>query len=189
MPLIAPFPYFGGKRRAAPDVWAAFGDPDVYVEPFAGSLAVLLHRDDPVSHEIVTDTNGHIVNFWRALRTDPEQVAYWADYPTYHHDLTARHRWLVATQGERAELLRSDPDYCDVKAAGWWVWTGKLHMTNSQTSRTDLAAVRFKRNGRTSRQTAGRSCSRKTQVLVSRHSARMFLTADLAFTPTTLVPG
>jgi hypothetical protein len=25
--LKAPFPWFGGKRRVAPVVWAAFGDP------------------------------------------------------------------------------------------------------------------------------------------------------------------
>ena len=42
--LRAPFPYFGGKRRAAPIIWAALGDPGGYVEPFAGSAAVLLAR-------------------------------------------------------------------------------------------------------------------------------------------------
>jgi hypothetical protein len=25
--LAAPFPYFGGKRRAAPRIWQALGDP------------------------------------------------------------------------------------------------------------------------------------------------------------------
>lgn len=39
--LAAPFPYFGGKRRAASLVWNALGDPSGYVEPFAGSAAVL----------------------------------------------------------------------------------------------------------------------------------------------------
>ena len=43
MSLQAPFPYFGGKRRAASQVWQALGDPG-YVEPFAGSAAVLLGR-------------------------------------------------------------------------------------------------------------------------------------------------
>lgn len=42
--LAAPFPYFGGKRRAAPIIWGALGDPSGYVEPFAGSAAVLLAR-------------------------------------------------------------------------------------------------------------------------------------------------
>ena len=30
--LTAPFPYFGGKRRAAPMIWDV-GDPGGYVEP------------------------------------------------------------------------------------------------------------------------------------------------------------
>lgn len=42
--LKAPFPWFGGKRRIAPDIWAALGDTSGYVEPFAGSAAVLLAR-------------------------------------------------------------------------------------------------------------------------------------------------
>ena len=41
MTLAAPFPYFGGKRRAAPIVWRALGDPSGYVEPFAGSGATV----------------------------------------------------------------------------------------------------------------------------------------------------
>lgn len=35
--LVAPFPYFGGKRRAAPIIWRELGDPAGYVEPFAGA--------------------------------------------------------------------------------------------------------------------------------------------------------
>ena len=120
----APFPYHGGKHRQAPDVWRAFGSPDVYAEPFAGSLAVLLARPAPApgKREVVCDTDGHIVNFWRALRDAPDEVAYWADYPTFHDDLTARHRWLVETQAERGPRLREDPNWYDAKAAGWWVW-------------------------------------------------------------------
>lgn len=45
MSVTAPFPWFGGKRRVAAEVWAAFGaDVPNYIEPFAGSLAVLLAR-------------------------------------------------------------------------------------------------------------------------------------------------
>ncbi len=37
--LKAPFPWFGGKSRVAPDVWARFGDVANYVEPFFGGGA------------------------------------------------------------------------------------------------------------------------------------------------------
>jgi site-specific DNA-adenine methylase len=42
--MKAPFPWFGGKSRAAHLVWERFGNVPNYVEPFAGSLAVLLSR-------------------------------------------------------------------------------------------------------------------------------------------------
>lgn len=50
--LRAPFPWFGGKSRAAPLVWSALGDVANYVEPFAGSLAVLLARPHALREEL-----------------------------------------------------------------------------------------------------------------------------------------
>ena len=44
MTLKAPFPWFGGKSRAAHLVWERFGNVRAYVEPFFGSGAVLLRR-------------------------------------------------------------------------------------------------------------------------------------------------
>ena len=93
--LAAPFPYSGGKRRWADTIWQHLGNPVVYAEPFAGSLAVLLQRQGGAGpREIVCDLDGGICNFWRAIQYAPEEVAYWADYPTIHQDLTARHAWL-----------------------------------------------------------------------------------------------
>lgn len=120
--LTAPFPYHGGKRRWADEIWARFGEVDIYSEPFAGTLAVLLGNPHPANREIVADTNGHICNFWRAIRNDPEGAAYWADYPTTHHDLTARHKWLIEWGATASDNLLNDAEWYDVKAAGWWVW-------------------------------------------------------------------
>ena len=82
--MKAPFPWFGGKRKIAPEVWAALGDVDNYVEPFAGSLAVLLER--PAWHngvtETVNDADQYLANFWRALAHDPDAVARYADWPS-----------------------------------------------------------------------------------------------------------
>ena len=121
MKMHPPFPYYGGKRLLASSIWDRLGDVAVYAEPFAGSLAVLL-ASEPHELEIVCDTNGHIANFWRALRADPDELAYWADYPTIHQDLLARHKCLVKWQEENCERLCEDPDWYDTKCAGWWVW-------------------------------------------------------------------
>lgn len=127
MSLRAPFPYFGGKRRAAPLVWAALGDVPSYVEPFCGSCAVLLARPD--SHrggvETVNDANRFIANFWRSVQAAPDEVAHWADWPVNEADLHARHHWLVYAAPDAAEWrarMHRDPDFYDAKRAGWWVW-------------------------------------------------------------------
>lgn len=117
----APFPWFGGKSRAAPLVWQALGDVKNYVEPFAGSLAVLLGRPHAPHVETVNDLDCYLANFWRAVQADPEAVAKWADAPVNEADLSARHQWLVDQAGFR-ESMKTDPDFFDVKVAGWWVW-------------------------------------------------------------------
>ena len=124
--LKAPFVWFGGKRKVAPQVWSALGDVDNYVEPFAGSLAVLLGRPASARDkltETVNDADGFVANFWRALSMDPEAVAHFADYPVNEVDLFARHLWLVNT-GRSILLnnLEADPEFYDAKIAGWWVW-------------------------------------------------------------------
>lgn len=120
--LKAPFPWFGGKSKVADIVWKHFGDVDNYVEPFAGSLAVLLGRPYPPKVETVNDYDSYLINFWRAVKYAPEEVAEYANWPVNEVDLTARHIWLVNTGKERLERLFGDPDYYDSKVAGWWVW-------------------------------------------------------------------
>jgi DNA adenine methylase len=121
--LKAPFPWFGGKSRVADDVWARFGDTPNFVEPFAGSLAVLLGR--PMKHaakvETVNDLDGFISNFWRAVQFDPEATADWADWPVNESDLTARHSWLVGQRESLVRRLEGDPLFFDAQIAGWWV--------------------------------------------------------------------
>lgn len=121
-PLRAPFPWFGGKRRVASLVWPRLGEVPNYIEPFAGSLAMLLARPGgPGKIETVNDIDRYVANFWRAIKADPWAVAEWCDDPVNEADLHARHKWLV-NQTEFREAMHTDPEYFDVKVAGWWVW-------------------------------------------------------------------
>lgn len=126
--LKAPFPWFGGKSRAADLIWSRFGDVKNYVEPFAGSLAVLLARphwpfeeEGGVRVETVNDLDAYVCNAWRAISADPEAVAAYADNPVNECDLHARHAWLHR-QAEHVERLKCDPDHYDARIAGYWVW-------------------------------------------------------------------
>lgn len=128
-PLKAPFPYAGGKSRVADIVWSRFGNVDNFIEPFMGSLAVLLRR--PADHfrngyrvETCNDANHYVTNFWRAVKHAPDAVAEWADWPVSEADLHARHKWLVRSPYAAAwrAKMADDPDHFDPKIAGWWAW-------------------------------------------------------------------
>jgi DNA adenine methylase len=120
--LAAPFPYFGGKSLACETVWSALGDPENYVEPFAGSAAMLLGRPNVGKVETINDADGFVANFWRAVSLDAAEVARHVDWPTNEADLIARHSWLVRNAPGLLQRLEADPDYYDAKVAGWWCW-------------------------------------------------------------------
>ena len=124
-PLKSAYPWFGGKSKVAPIVRLEFGEVKNYVEPFFGSGAVLLSRQDfdPDKNQIETinDADGYVANFWRATQADPDAVAFWADSPTNEIDLHARHGWLI-NRRERLLWSLEDPDFYDAKIAGWWAW-------------------------------------------------------------------
>lgn len=65
-----PFAYFGGKTSIADQIAALLPVHTHYVEPFAGSLAVLLAKA-PSRMETANDLDGHLMAFWRVLRDRP----------------------------------------------------------------------------------------------------------------------
>lgn len=123
--LVAPFPYFGGKRRAAGIVWDALGDVGGYVEPFAGSAAVLLGRPDHGGRRVETlnDADGWLVNVWRAIQLAPDQVVAHAGGPVTEIDYHARLAWLQERRTDGlVSWLEGGPEVFDAKAAGWWLY-------------------------------------------------------------------
>jgi len=123
----APFPWFGGKSQAAPAVWQALGDVEHYVEPFAGSLAVLIGRPHLANRtyhsETVNDKDGLLVNAWRSIQLHPDATAEAASNPVAEADLHARHLALVRwRETHELEHLMGDPAWCDPVMAGWWLW-------------------------------------------------------------------
>lgn len=118
----APFPWYGGKRREADRVWALLGNVTRYIEPFAGSLGVLLGRAEPWSGlEVVNDLDGYVVNAWRSIKQSPEETAEHATGLISELDCTARHIWLVNEGRRELNRLAADPEWHDPKIAGWWL--------------------------------------------------------------------
>jgi len=64
-----PFVYLGGKSGIADKISHLLPPHEHYVQPFAGSLAVLLAKN-PSPLETVNDLADDLMNFWRMLRDE-----------------------------------------------------------------------------------------------------------------------
>lgn len=71
--MKSPVPYFGSKQRIAPWIASLLPAHAHYVEPYAGSLSVLLAKT-PSRMETVNDLDGDLMTFWRVLRDQPEDL-------------------------------------------------------------------------------------------------------------------
>jgi len=116
-----PFAYFGGKTRLADRIVGLLPTHEHYVEPYGGSLAVLLAK--PRSRmETVNDLDGDLMLFWRVLRDRAgdlaavcaltphgraeHQAAY--DLEGAATDLErARRVWVMLTQGRSGQMKRT----------------------------------------------------------------------------------
>lgn len=70
MPVNSPLKWHGGKHYLAGRIVALFPPHKHYVEPYAGGLSVLLHRDPEGVSEVVNDVDRSLSNFWDVLRSD-----------------------------------------------------------------------------------------------------------------------
>lgn len=118
--MKAPFPYFGGKARQAERIASMLPAHDHYVEPFAGSMAVLLAKPR-ATMETVNDLDGDLMTFWRVLRNQPDDLARAcaltphsrAEYAAAYDlegvsDLErARRVWVLLSQGRGATIRRT----------------------------------------------------------------------------------
>lgn len=106
-------------------IWAALGDPGGYVEPFAGSAAVLLARPpfEGRRMETLNDADGWLVNAYRSIKLSPAEVINHLQWPLTEIDLHARLAWLQSRRNDDlVSWLEGDPEHHDAKAAAWWLY-------------------------------------------------------------------
>lgn len=118
-----PFAYYGGKGRLAPWIVTLFPAHRVYVEPFAGSAAVLFAKSR-ARHEILNDVDGDVINFFRVLRTRAAELEEACRLSPYSRDEFA------------ACANLDDPSLDDLeRARRWWVRSSqsfaKIHRVNT----------------------------------------------------------
>lgn len=114
-----PLVYYGGKTAIAGRIAGLLPAHEHYVEPFAGSLAVLMAKR-PSRMETVNDLDGELMTFWRVLRDRPGDLArvcaatpharaeHAAAYEPAAGELEqARRVWVRLTQGRGGTLRRT----------------------------------------------------------------------------------
>ncbi|MGW4807994.1 DNA adenine methylase [Kitasatospora sp. NPDC004272] len=116
-----PMAYYGGKTTTASRITELLPEHGHYVEPFAGSLAVLLAKT-PSRMETVNDLDGDLMLFWRVLRDRPADLARVcaltphsrAEHAASYGDLSglddlerARRVWVRLTQGRTGTMRKT----------------------------------------------------------------------------------
>lgn len=97
--LRAPLRYFGAKGRLAPWIAALIPPHRVYVEPFAGTAAVLLAKP-PATIEILNDIDEDVVAFFRVLRERPNDLVRVCELTPYARSEFAASRRSTLEVGE-----------------------------------------------------------------------------------------
>lgn len=123
----APIPWYGGKSRAASLVHKRLGNTYTYIEPFGGSLGVLLARP-AMPRELVNDIDAYITNMWRSIAYNPTGWAKAAGWPTNHFDLIAARRELIDRRGELTLKVMRHRKYYNTELGGLWAWVVSNHI-------------------------------------------------------------
>lgn len=83
--LRPPFPYYGAKGRLAGQIVDLIPQHRIYVEPFAGSAAVLFAKA-PAPVEVVNDLDRNVITFFRVLRDSSDDLIRALRFTPYARD-------------------------------------------------------------------------------------------------------
>jgi len=89
---LSPFPYPGGKGRKSKWIIDRIPPHDTFVEAFGGSGAITYNKP-PSKYEIYNDVNDDLVQFFRILRTRPDELIDFLNTVPYSRSLYER--WVT----------------------------------------------------------------------------------------------
>ncbi len=128
--ISSPFKWVGGKSRLRKYVIEKLPTHTCYVEPFAGAAWVLFGKP-PSDVEILNDINEELINFFRVIKEQPEE-------------LIASFEWELVSRAEFERLAAIDPlQLTSIQRAHRFYylimagWGGELNYPRFQTSISD----------------------------------------------------
>lgn len=97
------FGWYGGKYSHLGWLLPLLPWTPVYCEPFGGSAAVLINRE-PASVEIYNDIDGELVNFFRVLRQEPEELLRQLTFTPFSRE---EYALAISSEGDVSDLERA----------------------------------------------------------------------------------
>mgnify|MGYP001077255458 FL=1 len=108
--LRTPISYYGGKQKLASRIISLIPRHTLYCEPFIGGAAIFFAKR-PSEIEVINDTNGELINFYRPVKEDFSALEAEISTSLHSRDL---HR--------KASLIYNNPDMFDRVKRAWAVW-------------------------------------------------------------------
>lgn len=128
--INSPFKWVGGKSRFRKQIISVFPEHTCYVELFAGAAWVLFGKA-PSSVEVLNDIDQEVVNFFRVVKYQPEELI-----RSFEWELVSRaefERLANMDTTTMSELERAHRFYYILMAG----WGGELNYPRFQTSISD----------------------------------------------------
>lgn len=141
MKLKTPITYYGGKQKMAAHILPLIPEHFTYVKPFFGGGAIFFAKR-PSSAEVVNDINHRLVNFYKVLKYDFDEIERRVD-ETFHS--REQHRESGASYFSQADQI-TDPVGC-----AWAVWM----QANMSFASKIGAGFGYDRRGKTPNRLAG----------------------------------
>lgn len=106
-----PLTYYGGKQKLSGRIISMIPKHRIYCEPFFGGGAVFFTKP-PAEIEVINDTNGELINFYKVLKTDYKAL-----------DKEIKSTLHSRESHQMAEVVLTYPKlFSEVKRA-WAIWT------------------------------------------------------------------
>jgi DNA adenine methylase len=108
--MKTPISYYGGKQQLAKTIVGLIPPHRLYCEPFLGGATIFFAKE-PSKVEIINDTNGEMINFYKVLKTN---------FTALEHEIaqTLHSRRLHG----QAWVVYQNPDMFDEVKRAWAIW-------------------------------------------------------------------
>jgi DNA adenine methylase len=105
-----PIVYYGGKQKMVKHILPLVPAHTCFVEPFAGGLALFFNKN-PSKVECINDTNGELVNFYKVIKHNLNELRYLLEETLYSRQ-----------QYKEAKKIYDNPDKYDNIKRAWAVF-------------------------------------------------------------------